>query len=404
MEENTKVPFLDLLDSLGRETTDGHEAMDRLFGGEAKEGFSKPWQRRGIRSPQAQKKYMRGLTEAAKFTAEIVQSQAPMRWFSEAMSRSDFPLLFGDIMDRQFLARYQAWPTNWESIAKRNVAPDFRTLQRFYWDGGDEAQSEVKELTEYPETSIVEGKYQLGIKKYGKRLGFSWETFVNDDVGFVTEAPEALARGARRTEMRFVSDLYVGPNGPDATLYSGPNANIVASNPVLTPTSLNAAISMMKIRTYRGEPIFVSAVTLRVPPQLEFNARLILDAPEIELSASPWSSTMIGRMPNPFRNIVKLEVDPYIPILATSANGTTSWFVFADPNNGRPALEVDFLRGHEVPELFQKAPNALRLGGGLADPMDGSYENDSIEWKCRSVIGGGIIDAGMTVASNGSGS
>ena len=44
-------------------------------------------------------------------------------------------------------------------------------------------------------------------------------------------------------------------------------------------------------------------------------------------------------------------VDPYIPLVATSANGATSWFLFANPSvTDRAALEFARLRGHEEPD------------------------------------------------------
>lgn len=386
--------FLELLESIRVEDA----STDRLFG-DTREDISRSYRSNRARDP----KYRASLAEAATFTAEVMEGRRPIHHLKEAMSRSDFPLLFGDILDRTLLAAYQAWPLTWPAIAARRTAPDFRTLQRFYVDGGDDGLFEVKELTEYSETAMREGKYQVSIKKYGRRIGFSWETLINDDIDFIRTAPQALARGARRTEHRFVSDMYVGPNGPDAALYTAPNGNIVTGNPVLSVDGLNTAFTMLGNMTYQGEPIIVEAVRLVVPPALEVRAQTILNSATIEVSGATVGANMTMVASNWMRNRVQLSVDPYIPILATSANGATSWFLFADANNGRPALEVDFLRGHEAPELFQKSPNALRLGGGPADPMDGSYENDSIDYKVRHVFGGGIVDPKMTVASNGSG-
>ena len=97
-------------------------------------------------------------------------------------------------------------------------------------------------------------------------------------------------------------------------------------------------------------------------------------------------------------------MNPYIPIVASSSNGNTSWFLFANPNNGRPALEMAFLRGHEEPEIFMKTSNAQRIGGGMTDPMDGDFDTDSLQYKVRHVLGGARLDPKMTVASSGAGS
>jgi hypothetical protein len=96
-------------------------------------------------------------------------------------------------------------------------------------------------------------------------------------------------------------------------------------------------------------------------------------------------------------------VNPQIPLLATSANGNTSWFLFANPSVGRPAMVLGFLRGHEEPEVFMKAPNAKRVGGGDVDPMEGDFDTDGIQYKIRHVLGSKRLDTKATVASNGSG-
>lgn len=388
--------FLELLESLRVQDA----TLDNMFG-DTKGDVS-----HRLRSRNTNPKYKANLAEAAVFLSEIMSGTRPIYHLREVMSRSDFPLLFGDIMDRQLYGTYREYPVFWNTIARRTTAPDFRTLQRFFTDGGDDGTTKVDELTEYPEAKMNEGRYQLTIAKYGRRMGFSWETMINDDIDFVRTAPERLARGARRTEDRFVTDIFVGPNGPDAALYSVGNANIITANPVLTLAGLQTALTNLANQTYLGEPIFIDMVTLVVPPALEIVAKNILNATELRLSGTAAGAAASTEMmvANWMRNRVNVVVNPYIPILATSANGNTSWFLFASPGDARPAIEVAFLRGRETPELFQKAPNALRLGGGAADPMDGSYEIDAIEWKVRHVFGGGVVDPKMTVASNGTGS
>jgi hypothetical protein len=85
-----------------------------------------------------------------------------------------------------------------------------------------------------------------------------------------------------------------------------------------------------------------------------------------------------------------------------TSSGDTSWFLFAEYDD-RPALDIGFLRGHEQPEIFYKAPNASRIGGGAVNPLDGDFDTDSVEYKVRHVLGGCRMDPLTTVASNGSG-
>jgi len=58
---------------------------------------------------------------------------------------------------------------------------------------------------------------------------------------------------------------------------------------------------------------------------------------------------------------VKIAVNYFAPIVNTT-NGNSAWYLFSDPNNGRPALQQSFLRGHESPELFMKLPNSVQIG------------------------------------------
>ena len=110
---------------------------------------------------------------------------------------------------------------------------------------------------------------------------------------------------------------------------------------------------------------------------------------------------------NWMKNRVQLSVNPYLPVIASS-NGNTSWYLFGSPSDGRPALELGFLEGHETPEIFMKSPNAQRVGGGEVNPFDGDFDNDSIQYKVRHVFGGTrLTNTGgekSTVASDGSGS
>jgi len=77
--------------------------------------------------------------------------------------------------------------------------------------------------------------------------------------------------------------------------------------------------------------------------------------------------------------------------------------VFASPAEGRPAVEMGFLRGHETPETFVKLADSQLLGGGVTDPSEGDFDTDSIQYKIRHVFGGTRLDPKMAVASNGTG-
>lgn len=387
------MEFLETIDSIRAEEA----SVQRLFGGEGTSVRA--------RSRHEDPAYMARLAEAATFIAEVFDGRRRVHHLQEAMSTSDFPQLFGDILDRQVLANYQETPSTWQNYCKRATVRDFRTVKRFRVDGGSAVLSQVDQLTPYPSAALTDDEYTYAVGKYGRRMGFSWESFINDDLQSLQDIPERLGRAARRSEEKFATQLYVDANGPHASLYTVGNANIVTGNPVLSVAGLQTAFQVLgAMLDNDGEPIAIDAVELVVPPALEVTAQNILNATELWVTTNGGATNQELHTVNWMRSKLRLSVNPYIPIVASVADGNTSWYLFANPNSGRPALEMGFLRGHETPELFMKSPNAQRIGGGTADVMDGDFDLDGVDYKIRHVFGGGRIDPKMTVASEGDGS
>lgn len=392
--------FLESIDSMQREVATTLAAFEAnpatVTGGDG----------RSVRVGRRQSpEYQKRLGEAVGLVADVYKGRRPVWQLREAMTRADFPNLFGDILDRQILANYQETPQVYRQFCRIGTVSDFRQVKRFTVSGAESVLPKVNEQAEYPVASIADASpYTYKVEKYGRRVPFSWEAMVNDDLDALRSIPERLGRAARRSESKFATSLFVDASGPNATFFSVGNANRVTSNPVLSIASLQSAMALLgAMKDAEGEPVVVETAVLVVPPALEIVARNILNATQIEIVESGGTSNQKLIAENWMRNRVQLVVDPYHPIVASTANGNTSWYLFASPSSGRPALEVGFLRGHETPELFIKQPNVQAAGGG-ADPMNGDFDTDSIEYKVRHVFGGALMDPKMAVASNGSGS
>lgn len=381
-----------------RETVEDIEAQEasvqRLFGGDGVR----------IRNRRRTREYHRHLVEAARFTREVYDGTRPLSHLQEALSTSDFPLLFGDVLDRQLLGAYREIAPVWQNYLRRSVVPDFRLVTRLAVDGAEGRLDEIDELEEYKQAALSESRDQFKVRKYGKRLDLSWETFVNDDLDAFRNAPERLARGARRTEQFLATQLYVGAAGPNASLYDV--SNTITGNPPLTVDNLQKGLDFLNSMVDNdGEPIDMEYVHLVVPPALEVTANNILQATLYRVSqtiAGQANSQM--EVANWLSNRLRLHVDRYITFVAAT-NKNTSWFLFADPNAGRPAAEVGFLRGFEDPALYERLPDMRRVGGG--GEAEESFGDDSRAWKVRHVVGGGRLTSTggrkATVASNGSG-
>lgn len=381
--------WLDVIENLRGAEADVH----RLFG--AEEG-----RRVENRAPIEQ------VEKAMDFLHAIETGKRPLQHFKEAMSTSDFPILFADVLDRKMLGYYKEWTPVHEAFVYSDTVNDFRVVKRFAQDGLEGVLPEVGELDEYPEDALEESKDEYSVHKRGKRVSLSWETWVNDDFNNFLRIPERLARAARRTESRIATELYVGPKGPHESLYKAEFKNVVTGNPQLDIAGLQKAMLVLsEQKDNDNEPIVNEALVLVVPPALEVTAQNILNAITIDVNEAGGTEKQRLRTQNWMQNRVKLVVDPYMPIIASEANGNTSWFLFSDPNIGRPAIVMGKLRGYEEPSLYEKVPTARRIGGG---EVAESFEDDSRQWRIRHVRGGARLTntggAKSTVASSGKGS
>ena len=95
-------------------------------------------------------------------------------------------------------------------------------------------------------------------------------------------------------------------------------------------------------------------------------------------------------------------VNPYLSTI-NSTNGTTAWYIVADPAKNRPAFEIDFLTGEDAPILLRQRANAERVGGGSAD-MFGSFESGEIRFKVMHLLATAQLDYHAALESNGTGS
>lgn len=403
--------------------------------------------------------YQRNLYTAHKLVEGALSGN---RWamlrLQEAMTTSDFAGYFGTVIDRSVLANYQETPYTWSAYAKRASIMDFRQTQIFRFDRGaavldgpilpnsygatGSGSTGIEQISEYPNRKRVSSNYTDQIYKFGARFDISWEAMINDDLDALKDFPALLGQAARRTEEERATKLYTSSTGPNATFFSTANANlltnsasqfpfIATNNPPLSVTSLAWALQVMAMQLdLDGMPIAINGLVLVVPPALDITARNIVNATQIWMndqggtlsnsgSGATASQASAQRLmtANWANGRVTPVVNYFAPIVNTTS-GNTAWYLFAAPNNGRPAMQLSFLRGHEMPELFMKSPNALRIGegqigpgntsvqqgGGMASPYDGDFDKDSIAYKERHMIGGTLLDPKVAVASTGVGS
>ena len=350
--------------------------------------------------------------------------------FRETMTTSDFTALTVDVLDRQLLADYTAAPNPVEPLVKKATLADFRLKKTFIFDGLETPFGVVNELQDLPLRDLSQRtpityaplKYEAGAK-------VSWEAIINDDLGVFTDMPARLGRGAMRTKWKYITGIYSSATGPSGTLYTtGASSynNIIniangasSNNPALSVNALNDAMTvLLNQKDLGGDPIQIPGrLFLVVGPSLMVTANNIMHQLSVDVNQAGGSTQTSGsgatqtlynsqriKVDNWIVQNMTVIVDQYLPIVTTSAGvKLTQWYIFADPSSqGRPAIEIGDLRGYDTPQLYQKVPNTMRVGGGV-EPMLGDFQSMSTEFKALMAFGGTILDGRSTVSSTGQG-
>lgn len=332
----------------------------------------------------------------------------------ESENPSDFPILMGTVIDRQLLAKYTAAAPDWRTYIKVGTQRDFRPQNLIGIYGLQGQLQPVALRGPYQADEVLgEGKVQIKVTKYGAIFPFGWETMINDDLGAFSDIAERLALRALRTEYLQATSLFVAATGPHTGLYGSPITHPIDSKSVTNKDTLTfsidnlgkAASTMRRFVDADGEPVIFEGFDLVVPPALEIPMLQALNPANIIQSGGDTTAATKPQIRSSSNTVPQLNitghVNPYLPIIDTSGNADKTWYLF-----GRMGLNyaarMNFLAGHETPEVVMKSPNKVSLGGGLNPAMDGDFETDSLQWRVRHILGGTQVDPRYATAHVGS--
>lgn len=318
---------------------------------------------------------------------------------AESLTTSDFPILLGGVFDRELMTQYAQLQPVWQQFASRTIVRDFRPKKLVDLLGGRAILDPVAQGGEYKARALTEAEYSLVVGKRGARIPLTWEMVVNDDLDSFRDLPERLAQGSRDTEDYLATSLLVKNTGVNTDFFKAANKNAPTALP-LTTENLDAALSAIGTRKdSEGRPILISGAVLIVPPGLETQARKIVGATELRFTDAATGATVITE--NYMRGRVTIVMNPWLTVIANDDKAATRWFVVPAPATGRPALTVGFLRGHEQPDLRVKSNAGQSLSGGVIDPREGDFDDDTIQYRARHVLGSAHVDPIATYVSNG---
>ncbi|MFC0673546.1 phage major capsid protein [Brachybacterium hainanense] len=311
----------------------------------------------------------------------------------ESLTTSDFPILLGQGYQRKLLAQYATIDPVWAQYSMRSTVPNFKRQRLVDILGGRRGLTRIPEGTEYPARDLDENEYDFSVAKYGDRFPLTWEMVINDELGAFRGLDQVLAADARYTEGTVTADALLNQDHTD--LNTGFFGTVV--NTPLTADSLQAAIEgLSSKRNAEGQTMVRPELRLVVAPGLEFLAKQLVAAVEVRLTNGNRTTVMN----NPLAGMVQVVVEPNL-LRNTNAKANTTWMLLPAPGAARPAIVTGFLAGHEAPDLRVKNDQGVRPGGGSIGASEGSFDDDTIQYRVRHVVGAATIDNTFTYASRG---
>lgn len=305
----------------------------------------------------------------------------------EAFSTSDFPVLLGQGLQATAITAYKDTPKEFEDVVFDTTVPDFNRRRLVDLWGADEFER-VREGEEYKGSSKQTTDLEHGLGKYGKVAKVTWELFLDRRFSDIADFPRDLAQGAIKTQNSAVADLLVKNGAWNADFFKS------VSNLPLTADNLQKAINELAIReNHRDELVDVSSLYLVHGPALRSQVQaLLVHLEKVEITTTDGSKQTKQVQDNPFRNVVKpLESRSVGKRLGTDSG--TAWALIQGKGSDLPSIIRTSLAGHPEVDIHVENAQGQSLGGGALSPQDGSFKDDTISYRGRSVLG---IDPGFT--------
>lgn len=254
----------------------------------------------------------------------------------------------------------------------------------------------IPEGTTYPE-AVFTGELieNASIRKTGLATGITWEAWINDTLGVVQELPNAFRSLALNTLERDVLSPLVNATGlPSLAAGTSVDGQTVVANAPLSRAALAVAITQLKNQVataYSGRINGGFNLVVGVG-QGDLANWLINNLAISEIQDGAYTLSVSGG--NPLAGITVVE-----SVYVTSS---TEWYLL--PKKGttqRPVLERLTLVGHEQAELRVRAEAGDYVGGSSVSPFQGSFDNDTIDWRVRLVTGSVLWSPQAVIHSTG---
>lgn len=281
---------------------------------------------------------------------------------------ADFPNLLANVLEKSLRMGYDAEEKTYQQIAERTEFNNFRA-KHFILVGEMEDFEEVPAGGEYQFSPLSDSREQVAPRKYGKRVGVTWETLINDELGGMAQALNSFGIMAAALEGDLVFGILLDnaamADGED--LFSAAHNNIASGADLDVPSvpTVGAARAALRSQTMlgSGRKIRQRLGWIVVPDAL------LLDT-QLEFGQYAVASQVTTGVPLELAGLKILGCDRIDDSATPDA-----WYAGVNPGRG-DGLVYGYLRGE----------------GGLRVERRQAFEIDGLEVKARLVFGCGVKD------------
>lgn len=311
----------------------------------------------------------RMLTERGINTKTMSRSDIAEAFFTRSHATSDFPQLFGGIINRMLREPYEFAPEYWDLIARQTTVDDFRE-KGIYTVGVANGMKEVKEGAELQYTSLSASEDKIQIATFGEAIMFTRQAFINDDLGVFELIPGAFVHhwGTLRGNKMWNTLTANAKMADGINLFHADHNNLITGE--LNEDNLaKAKVALSTQKDSKKQVIRTLPRFLVVAPENEMKAKRLVTI------TTPTKADDVNIFGGAFDVIVEPRLSEKNPL---------EWYLMADPK-ALASLYYAYLDGNE----------------GLRVNSTNEFKTDSMDYAVRGDFGAAAIDFRGIVKSSG---
>jgi hypothetical protein len=278
-------------------------------------------------------------------------------------STSDFPLILANVANKTLRAAYDTTPRTFTAWARQAVITDFKPVARNQLGGAPDLLR-VPESGEFTYGTIGESREVYALVTYGRIVGITRQTLINDDLDAFTRIPSAFGAAAADLESDLVYSIFsTNPNMADGNpLFHASHANLGTAGAISETTLAEAYRLFGNQRGLEGRQISVLPRYIITPPGVR--------SVEARKNVTATTANAVAGV-NAFAN----RLEPIEEARLIPAAGPDPWFLAADPSR-IDTIEFAYLEGQQ----------------GVYTETRSGFEVDGIEIKARHDFAAKAID------------